>query len=249
MIKFTNTFPQYIHWGNQIGGFAQRSMLWWAYFISLPAGGHLHGPVWISDPGDADDEVSYAYTDHTTGFLYWVFGWTGSNPAWRTNSAFNTAGRWYRFGITYDNGSVSNDPIFYVDGVSQASTELGAPSGSPKLGTTSQQFGSGGWGGPTIDGYWDGLCTYDVILTPEEMARDYAMRRNVVIERGLRFAAILNGSKGRQTFNGVTFDSNDRFLDPISRLEGIPKNSNSFYPTGGSYPIGFGSEIMRGVRV
>lgn len=58
--------------------------------------------------------------------------WSGSSstPNWRVDDVLTTA-NWYYVGVTYSDSSTSNDPTFWVNGVSQGSgTETNAPSGS-----------------------------------------------------------------------------------------------------------------------
>lgn len=246
MIKFTETFPQYINFGNGFRtGFAQRSVIWSAYFDAWNTSSVINGLAWI-----IGSEVVYSYTSTVSGgnpdgHLALTIRWTGAFGTWRTNAAYKTTGRWYRFGWSYDNSSTANDPVIYVDGQSVAITETVAPSGSYPAGDETQNFGPGGWGGNTINGKQDGMLLYDRILTAEEFARDYASRKLVTIKKGLRFAPHLNGCKGRQSFNGLTLSEADLLIDPISGATGIPKN---FYtPNMGAFPVGYGSDLPRGV--
>ena len=41
-----------------------------------------------------------------------------------------TPGTMYHVAVTYDRSSTTNDPVFYIDGVSKAVTERSSPSGS-----------------------------------------------------------------------------------------------------------------------
>lgn len=245
MIKFTETFPQFINFGNGFRtGFNQRSVIWSAYFDAWNSAAVINGLAWIVGP-----EVIYSFTSlvsgvHPEGHLALNIRWSSGTGIWRTNAAYKTVGQWYRFGWSYDNSSVSNDPIIYVNGASVLIAETSAPSGTYPTPDETQNFGPGGWGGNTINGKHDGLCLYDRILTPEEFALDYAEHKGVVIREGLRFAPYLNGCKGKQQFNNLTLSEADLLIDPISGATGIPKNFAS--PNTGAFPIGYGSEIARG---
>lgn len=244
MIKFTETFPQYINFGNGFRtGFTQRSVIWSAYFDAWNSS-VIHGLAWITP--SFTEELLYTFTTAvaTAGRLVVNARWSGGNAQWATNSAYNTTGQWYRFGFSYDAGATTNDPIIYVNGAAVALTELVAPSGTYPAGGVNQNFGLGGWGGNTIDGKVDWPCLYDRILTPEEFALDYAERKGVAIREGLRFAPHLNGCTGKQSFNGLTLSEADLLIDPISGATGTPKNFLS--PTTGAFPVGYGSEIARG---
>lgn len=246
MIKFTETFPQFINFGNGFRtGFTQRSVIWSAYFDAWNAVGVIHGPAWITTV--TPEELLYTFTSpavggNPEGHLAITARWTTVSGIWRTNSAYKTVGQWYRFGYSYDAGSTANDPVIYVNGVSVALTETGTPSGSYPAGGTNQNFGIGGWGGNTINGKMDAPLLYNRILTADEFLRDYRSFKRREIMSGLQFAPILDGCKGRQSFNNITLTADDLFIDPVSRAQGVP--SNFISPTTGAFPVGVGSDSL-----
>lgn len=89
---------------------------------------------------------------------------------WKTTNAVFTAGLWTTCGVTYDCGSVANDPILYADGVAVPVTESTTPVGAALQDVAAIYIG----GASTTDRGFDGLlgevAIYGAILTPAEMA-------------------------------------------------------------------------------
>lgn len=224
MIEFTETFPQYVNWGSGYRtGLTQRTIVWWAYFQTFTAS-VIHGAAWIT-PGSSTEELLYQFTSSgaPSGNLTITTRWSGSAGTWRTDSAYNTTGQWYHFAVSYDNSSTTNNPIIYVNGTSVAITETSTPSGTYATGSTSQNFGLGGWGGNTIDGYESGLCVYNRILSASEIADAYASRLAIPTWRGLVFAPQLwqRGEVGE----GGTLTSSHTIADAVSGALGTPSGS------------------------
>lgn len=55
--------------------------------------------------------------------------WSTTAGIWQTTVGLST-NTWYYVAVTYDYGSTANDPIIYVNGVSQTITETSAPAGT-----------------------------------------------------------------------------------------------------------------------
>jgi hypothetical protein len=109
------------------------------------------------------------------------FAYEGSSGAisrWRApNGSILTGGGLYHIAYSMDKGSISNDPVLYVDGVPVAVTEITAPSGSfgsdagEELWIGDTRFDNRAFDGPVSD-----LRIYNRILTPAEIASIYAAR-------------------------------------------------------------------------
>ena len=98
----------------------------------------------------------------------------GANGSWRITTVptafFNT---WHHLVITYNNDSVTNDPIIYLDNISQELTEVTTPIGTRVADTGSSIFGNIGSGGGAFDGYLAQYRYYNRILTPTEVTGLY----------------------------------------------------------------------------
>lgn len=225
MIKFSETFPQYINFGNGFRtGLSSRTVLWWAYFDAFTTS-VIHGVAWVATPPTDEQFYSFTSSGAPVGNLSVVAKFSGSTATWRTNSAYSTTGQWYQFGITYNNTSTANDPIIYVNGAAVAITETTAPSGTYNTGSTSQTFITGASGGNTINGKTAGLCVYNRILTATEIADAYASRKAIPTYQGLVFAPNLLGAAGLQTFDGTTLAAGNTIADSISGALGTPTGS------------------------
>lgn len=56
---------------------------------------------------------------------------SNANPGrWRTPNNSILVNTWYHIAVTYDADLTTNDPIIYIDGVSQSLTEVSTPSGT-----------------------------------------------------------------------------------------------------------------------
>jgi hypothetical protein len=111
------TFPRVA----AIEDLAQKSISFWVYMISgmstvitsnydTTGGGH---EVWI-------------LTDH----IQFNHAWSGSLGIWTAGSLLGVYGQWVHIVVTYDRGSTANDPVIYVNDVSQVVTETFAPTGT-----------------------------------------------------------------------------------------------------------------------
>jgi hypothetical protein len=94
--------------------------------------------------------------------------WNTAAGIWSATIASNNV--WHHICVTYDASSTSNDPLIYVDGVSQTVTENQAPSGS--LGSETEQLTIGNrsdgvqnWAGSLAE-----LSCHNVVLNANEVA-------------------------------------------------------------------------------
>lgn len=116
--------------------------------------------------GNVYQEVLYYYA--TTGKLSFYRHWTTSG-IW--NFTAPAVDEWHHLLVTYDSGSTSNDPVMYLDGVSQSIAESNTPSGS--LVNCSEGFMLGNFRANTSNGiHWRGslaeFAVWDTILNAAE---------------------------------------------------------------------------------
>jgi hypothetical protein len=76
------------------------------------------------------------YHDSANSRYVLDIAWSGGTGSWSIPE--NAATAWAVFLITYDGSSASNDPVIYINGVSQTVTELAAPSGT--ISTTAENY-------------------------------------------------------------------------------------------------------------
>jgi len=90
--------------------------------------------------------------------------WSGAEAAWTI--AAPATGAWHHLLLTYDAGNTANDPVIYLDGVSQTVTEGYAPSGTLVTSTDAYTLGSRGL---DSNRYFDGslaeFAVWDSLLT------------------------------------------------------------------------------------
>ena len=80
-------------------------------------------------------------------------------------------GAWAHVAMTYDGGSVSNDPIFYLNGVAGTTIELTAPVGTETTGTADLNVGNGvpGTWSRCFNGRIAEIATWGSILTAAQI--------------------------------------------------------------------------------
>lgn len=66
------------------------------------------------------------------GRLIFEHGFSGNWGDWRTSMGTLTLNSWHHVAVVYDNTSASNDPLIYIDGVLQSTTENRTPTGTAR---------------------------------------------------------------------------------------------------------------------
>ena len=94
---------------------------------------------------------------------------TGGDGLWQVNSAYDFY-KWHHVVVTYDSDNISNDPVVYIDGVSQTVVESSTPAGTA-ISDIGSQLSIGNRNNTTdrtFDGYIDDVRVYNRILTAAE---------------------------------------------------------------------------------
>ena len=96
------------------------------------AGGGGRGRFFEKRVAGAEVEIFYYNTtDANQPYIEYDRVWSGTDGRWRTPTSSLTLDQWVDIILTYDGGATTNDPLIYLDGVSQTITQLvGDPTGS-----------------------------------------------------------------------------------------------------------------------
>lgn len=117
----------------------------------------------------ADQDLKWEFDD-AWGFVF-KGGWSTSG-AW--SIAKPSTGAWFHACVTYSFSATTNDPIMYINGVSQTVTERATPSGTVENDGTTLTTGANAGGGFSGVGSWDGriaeFAIWNRILTAGEAA-------------------------------------------------------------------------------
>lgn len=189
--EFTGVNGQEISYGTTVLNTTTKTIMGWMKFT---------GATGTSNTGIIGRLVS---SDNTDGWwfrretvsgstkLRLIQQTTGTLGSWSTNSGAASVGTIFHFALTYNSSSVSNDPIFYIDGVAVSSTEDVTPTGTIKnsapnnlhlgdmlsVGTVN-----------SVEAVFYSITGYDRILSADEIATAYASRLAIPDYRGLVFA-------------------------------------------------------------
>ncbi|MBU4480668.1 LamG domain-containing protein, partial [Patescibacteria group bacterium] len=146
--------------------------------------------AWIYPASDGGGSVGRVIdkTDGTgtEGWMVYVTDDNGSNAklgfqqmfasysAWETTSRVLTLGVWNHIVVVYNNSSLTNNPIVYINGSSIALTKSGSPSGSRGSDAGNNFYlGNRSDGARAFDGQIDDVKIYKVARTAEQIRRDY----------------------------------------------------------------------------
>jgi len=100
----------------------------------------------------------------------YVFVATQNSADGKWSIAKPTTGAWHHICITYDGSSTTNNPLIYLDGVSQAVTTRSTPSGTLLLPDGTVTIGRATGGGQEFDGRLAEFAMWNRILTAGEVA-------------------------------------------------------------------------------
>lgn len=140
-----------------------------ALFLSRSAGGGTLGKLFFKGNTAGAPYVLIQQASSATTLEFFA-NWAGGTGDWDITIASNT---WYHFVTTYDISSTSNNPLMYLNGVSQTITQTGVPAGAAPADTANLYIGNSASGIRA----WDGKIVYgriwNRILTPGEILALY----------------------------------------------------------------------------
>lgn len=139
----------------------------------------------------------------TTGRLVYYHTFSGTDGKWILGVDSVKANEWAHVVVTYDRSSTSNDPVIYVNGVSQSVTELTTPTGTADS-EVSFNVSIGYDGYAYAMGAIDDVRIYNRVLSAAEIAGLYDMGKvkldtrpgDDVLEEGLAGYWKLDESSG-----------------------------------------------------
>ena len=121
---------------------------------------------------------------------------SGNSPVW-TVTAGITLNKWNHIVVTYDSDATGNNPIIYINGVSQTVTESVVPSGTRVTDVGSDlTVGNNAAGSRTFDGDLDELQLFDSILTQSIVTS--LLNKNATMSDCKLWHAFDNGRLGRR---------------------------------------------------
>lgn len=162
--------------GSSIDNITLLTITAWINMVSF--GDSTSGRIFDKDGGNSNPGYSLqcnnAGTANRTNTLAFFARWNaGANYGyWTAGDNALSTGSWIHVACTYDRGSASNDPLFYVDGVLKTTYEIFTPSGS----AMNDAAISGFWGSTSagVARAWDGHIedgrVFNVILTANEIS-------------------------------------------------------------------------------
>ncbi|MHA2278936.1 MAG: DUF2341 domain-containing protein, partial [Candidatus Kariarchaeaceae archaeon] len=97
---------------------------------------------------------------------------------WASPTDSISLNQWQYLVITYDEDSISNDPIFYINGISQTLTEIDIPSGAASD-DSAQSLRIGNFDTTrTFDGRIDGIRIHDTLQSVDWVLTEYENQNN-----------------------------------------------------------------------
>lgn len=147
----------------------QRSFAFW--FNRNGAGGNNQGRL-FDKRSNGGSLVELCYFDASNGAdlkLIYQRMWSTGTGTWSVNGGGVTAtGTWNHVVITYDSTSTSNDPVIYINGVSQTVTEIATPSGTANTNTDPYHIGNLGAQSRVFDGQIADFAIWSRLLSGGE---------------------------------------------------------------------------------
>ena len=148
---------------------------------------------------------------------------------WTTAINTMTTGK-HLVAVSFDNSSAANNPVFYIDGSSSATTETSTPVGS-FFSDAAYDLTFGGYTDllpqttKSIGGKFMKILVYNRILTPAEVLDIYTSRGASYPRNGLVFCPQLIGAAGLQVFDGTTLAACNTIVDKCSGALGVPNGN------------------------
>ncbi len=247
-VDFINTGDE-IDFGSvaATGNLTQMTVMAWVFMDAEGAIENAAQPGYAVaqyEQGSADGK-GWAFGNNEAGLgltlaLFWYRGFSGDSAAWYADNTL-TVGQWQHIAVSHDASNVNNNPVMYVDGISQGIAEIGPPTGVVQDASGEDlKIGAIDIGGVTLtyNGKVAPVSVYDSILTPTDVAdaangRSYKLRAPLPI-----FRPSLLGASGLQVYEGTALAAGNKLVDDIAGLKGTPAGdpvglSDTFLSYGG----------------
>jgi hypothetical protein len=212
-IKFPNVIP--------------ASMRVWTFMFRLNTAAWVNGiQAWNLYANIVAQGIGMDYQTTGTRFRFYYNYWNTTGGHWGITAPATDSLKHYA--VTYDSNSTSNNPLIYVDGVSQTVTETQTPSGAYFTPPASYNFLLGNYyevTGIPFNGFENDFLIYNRILSATEIAEAYNSRLAIPNRNGLVFAPHLSGAAGLTTFDGSTLAAGNTIADQVSGALGVPAGS------------------------
>jgi hypothetical protein len=130
--------------------------------------------------------------------------YSGQLGSWGSPVNSLGANTWHHVAVIYASTSVSNVPVFYIDGAPTSATEITPPTGSSFNGGD-VFFGGATWDGSDIldfKGVLDDVRIYNRALSADEIRRLYNLGGTFRINKSLSTGTLKDGLVGHWTFDG-----------------------------------------------
>ena len=155
---------------NELNGVTEYSCSAWARIDSGGSAGSYRFIVKGDNSGNELHWFWFGYDGSTEGAFAFQGKWNTTNGQWATDDDAYTHGDWHHFGFSYSFSSTSNDPVFYIDGVSVNVTESSTPAGTVTSDDNNIYIGNRPNESRPFDGAMSDVACWDTILTAGEMA-------------------------------------------------------------------------------
>ena len=235
-IKFNDTNEQVIEWSNTQSAYSSTStIMFWVDLEAVSVAGHelnlfrLHNDNVSSNIGYAVQFIRSDSALYANRFRFFR-GWSGSSGGAGIWNFQHSTGLQH-IAITYDDNSAANDPIIYVNGVTQTLTESTAPSGTKVPIASTAFFSIGDPGSATTSKSFKGTISsfviYNRIFTAAEVMNAYTSRKLIPSYNGLIFAPSLTAPAGGLA-DEATMAAGNTILDIATGSIGVPGGSPVF---------------------
>lgn len=188
---------------------------------------------------DTSPDWYFDWNDTANGDVDFIRRYNTTDGIWKATGAAPTLNTNYHICVSYDAGSLSNNPLIYVNAVSKTVTRTQAPAGTPLQAATDLFII--GRTLSSLTGWVEDLRIYNRILSITEITGLYNSGSPTSFEtndNGLVFQApMLIGTGITPPWNGTTLVAGNKIIDRINCLQGTPNGSlagqtDSVYNTG-----------------
>jgi hypothetical protein len=146
----------------------------------------------------------------TTLQLYVYFD--GNDGWWHTGSILEN-GKWTHIAVAYDSSSVSNNPVFYINGVSVTVTEEGTPTGTRDTDASESLYiGNKADGSRGFDGFMSGIQLWNTEISSSEAKELYSGASVVYRYKGANQTTLFDSGADvftSGTYSWVAYGSNN----------------------------------------